>query len=151
VKHVVSVWLARTCSYLLVLVVVSLAGCAQADPTPTPEAEAEAEEILARTAFTERIENFFEYSPLKSGEASPFLIHLTDLEDGSPVAQAAVGLSVRTSSGEEVVSTRAAVGRVTGIYVAELVVPRSGNFEIEFHVRNDKLDETMVLSEFAVQ
>ena len=148
-KHVVSVWLARTCSHLLLLVVVSLAGCARAEPTP--EAEAEEEEILARTAFTERIENFFEYSPLKSGEASPFLIHLTDLEDGSPVAQAAVGLSVRTSSGEEVVSTRAAVGRVTGIYVAELVVPRSGTFEIEFHVRNDKLDETMVLSEFAVQ
>ena len=149
-KHLVSIWLARTRICLVLLLFVLGAGCARAEPAPEAEAEAE-EEILARTAFTDRIENFFEYSPLQSGQPSPFLIHLTDLEDGSPVVEADVDLSVRASNGEEVASTRAAVGRVTGIYVAELVVPRSGTFEIKFHVRNDKLDETMVLVGFAVQ
>ena len=88
---------------------------------------------------------------MRSGEPSPFLIHLTDLEDGSPVAQAEVELSVRASTGEEVVSVRAQIGRVTGIYVAELEVPLPGTYEIEFHVRNRKLDETMILAGFAVQ
>ena len=109
------------------------------------------EEILARTVFTDRIENFFEYSPLRSGEPSPFLIHLTDLQDGSPVAEAEVELSVRRSNGEEVVSTRAEIGRVTGIYVVELEVSLPGTYEIEFHVRNAILDETMLLAGFLVQ
>ena len=41
------------------------------------------EEALSRAEFTDRIENFFEYAPLKSGKTSQFLIHLTDLADGS--------------------------------------------------------------------
>jgi hypothetical protein len=32
-----------------------------------PQAEAEEEEAIARTEFTGRIENFFEYEPLKAG------------------------------------------------------------------------------------
>jgi hypothetical protein len=49
------------------------------------EEEAEA---IARTEFTDRIENFFEYEPLRAGKPSMFRIHLTDLADGSPVEQA---------------------------------------------------------------
>ena len=144
-----SVWLACVrFSTILLLLFGSVTGCAQTEPAPEAETN---EETLARTAFTDRIENFFEYSPLRSGEPSPFLIHLTDLEDGSPVAQAEVELSVRGSNGQEVVSARAQIGRVTGIYVAELEVPLPGTYEIEFHVRNAKLDETMILAGFAVQ
>ena len=144
-----SVWLSCVrFSTLLLLLFGSVTGCAEAEPAPEAETN---EETLARTAFTDRIENFFEYSPLRSGEPSPFLIHLTDLEDGSPVAQAEVELSVRGSNGQEVVSARAQIGRVTGIYVAELEVSLPGTYEIEFHVRNAKLDETMILAGFAVQ
>ncbi len=133
---------------VVLLLLGSAMGCAETEPVPESEAD---EETLARTEFTDRIENFFEYSPLKSAEPSLFLIHLTDLADGSPVAEAEVELSVRAANGEEVASTRAQVGRVTGIYVAELAVPRPGTYEIEFHVRNSKLDEMMVLAGFAVQ
>ena len=151
-KLFVSVWLACLRCSVVLLMLGSLTGCAETAPAPEAAAQAEAdEEILARTAFTDRIENFFEYSPLRSGEPSPFLIHLTDLQDGSPVAEAEVELSVRRSNGEEVVSTRAQVGRVTGIYVAELEVSLPGTYEIEFHVRNAILDETMLLAGFPVQ
>ena len=144
-----SVWLACVRFATVVLLLFgSVTGCGETEPAPEAEPN---EETLARTAFTDRIENFFEYSPLRSGEPSPFLIHLADLEDGSPVAQAEVELSVRASNGEEVGSARADIGRVTGIYVAELDVLLPGTYEIEFRVRNAKLDETMILAGFAVQ
>ncbi len=133
---------------VVLLLFGSVMSCTETEPVPEAEAD---QETLARTEFTDRIENFFEYSPLQSAEPSPFLIHLTDLDDGSPVAQAEVELSVRASNGEEVASTRAQVGRVTGIYVAELAVPRPGTYEIEFRVRNSDLYETMVVAGFAVQ
>ena len=147
------VWLACLSRFSVVLLLLSaVSGCAETAPAPEAADQAEAdEEVLARTAFTDRIENFFEYSPLRSGEPSSFLIHLTDLQDGSPVAEAEVELSVRRPNGEEVVSTRAQIGRVTGIYVAELEVSLPGTYEIEFHVRNAILDETMILAGFPVQ
>jgi hypothetical protein len=121
-------------------------------PTVVEELEPEEEsEVLARTAFTERIENFFEYDALKAGQSSQFLIHLTDLEDGTPVFQAQVELSVRSASGAEVAETTAQVGRVTGIYVADLLIPSPGTYSIEFSVGNDRLDEDMTLSGFNVE
>ena len=109
-------------------------------------------EVLARTAFTDRIENFFEYDPLRSGETSAFLIHLTDLVDGSPVSDAEVQLSVRApGAGDEVAGTTALVGRVTGIYVAELTAPTPGVYDIGFRVQNDRIDESMILSGFEVE
>lgn len=117
-----------------------------------PKAEAEAEEEAeSRTEFTERIENFFEYDPLKAGKPSQFLIHLTDLSDGTPVEKADVTLSVRPKGGVEVTQVKAKVGKVTGIYVAEVAIPSPGNYDIEFHVRNPKIDERMPLSDFKVE
>ena len=132
----------------LVLCAVILAGCTR----PVPVEEEIETEVLARTAFTDRIENFFEYDPLRSGETSAFLIHLSDLLDGSPVQDAEVQLSVRAQgSVNEVASTTALVGRVTGIYVAELAAPDPGIYDIDFRVRNDGIDESMTLSGFEVE
>jgi hypothetical protein len=108
------------------------------------------EEALSRTEFTERIENFFEYDPLKAGKASQFLIHLTDLTDGTPVEKADVTLVARTKTGTDVAEIKAKVGKVTGIYVAELALPSAGTYDIEFRVRNEKIDERMPLTEFEV-
>jgi hypothetical protein len=125
-------------------------GCSEAPSPPQPEAQEE--EILARTEFTERIENFFEYSPLRSGQSSQFLIHLTDMTDGAPVERAQVVLTVRVpDSGRAVLQTTAQIGRVTGIYVAEVTIPNSGGYDMEFHIKNSKLDERMLLSGFDVQ
>jgi hypothetical protein len=136
-------------SLLLVLMigVALIASCKSRQPT---QAEHE-EEALSRTEFTDRIENFFEYEPLKAGKPSQFLIHLTDLSDGSPVEKAEVTLITRTKSGSEVMQTRARVGKVTGIYVADVAIPFAGNYDIEFRIKNPKLDERLPLTDFKVE
>lgn len=126
---------------------VMFAACGR---SPAPEAEHE-EEAIARTEFTDRIENFFEYDPLKAGKQSQFLIHITDLSDGTPVEKADVTLITRTKSGSEVMQTKARIGKVTGIYVADLAIPTAGDYDIEFFVKNAKIEERMPLTDFKVE
>ena len=133
----------------LALLAIVLAGCGS-DKKAAAE-HGEEEEALSRTEFTDRIEHFFEYDPLKAGEASQFLIHLTDLSDGTPVEKADVTLNVRSKGGAEVGQVKAKVGKVTGIYVAEVTIPSAGEYDIEFHVRNPKLDERLRLTDFKVE
>lgn len=130
-----------------IMAVVVFGACGS---SPKPEAEHE-EEALARTEFTDRIENFFEYDPLKEGQPSQFLIHLTDLTDGTPVEKAEVILITRAKGGAEVMQTKARVGKVTGIYVADVAIPTKGEYDIEFHITNAKLDERMPLTDFKVE
>jgi YtkA-like len=132
----------------LLICACALGGCSRG---AKPRAEAEGEEALARTEFTERIENFFEYEPLKAGKPSQFLIHLTDLSDGSPVEKAEVKLTIRAKGGGAVGQTTAKVGKVTGIYVAEVNVAKAGDYDIEIHVKSSKLDERMPLTDFKVE
>lgn len=133
----------------LILTAVALAGCGS-DKKAGAE-HAEEEEAESRTEFTDRIENFFEYDPLKAGKTSQFLIHLTDLSDGTPVERADVTLNVRSKGGAEVGQVKAKVGKVTGIYVAEVSIPAAGDYDIEFRVKNEKLDERMSLTDFKVE
>jgi len=133
---------------LVVLVAFGAAACSNAEKASTVDDG----EALSRTEFTDRIENYFEYAPLKAGRSSQFLIHLTDLSDGSPVEQAEVTLSISVqSSHAHVTETKARVGKVTGIYVADVVIPNVGNYALEFHVKNEKLDERMPLTDFKVE
>ena len=122
-------------------------GCSRAQPV----ADEHEEEALSRTEFTERIENFFEHDPLKAGKPSQFLIHLTDLSDGTPVEKAEVTLITRAKDASEVMQTKARVGKVTGIYVADVSIPNRGDYDIEFHVKNTNLDERMPLKDFKVE
>jgi hypothetical protein len=46
---------------------------------------------------------------------------------------------------------KAKVGKVTGIYVAEVSIPAAGDYDIEFRVKNEKLDERMSLTDFKVE
>lgn len=134
---------------LLLMVLLGALGCSR-DAKPAAEVEAEGEAI-ARTEFTERIENFFEYEPLKKGKPSQFLIHLTDLTDGSPVEKAEVTLTIRAKANNTTISeVKARVGKVTGIYVADVSIPNPGEYDIEFHVKNNKLDERLPLADFKV-
>jgi len=134
---------------LLLVCLLIASGCSQ--PAAAPPAGAEPE-TLSRTEFTQKVENYFEYEPLHGGKPSPFRIHLTDLSDGSPVEQAEGTLTVRPKgSTETMTQTVSKVGKVTGIYVAELTIPRAGDYDIEFHIKNAKLDERMPLSDFKVE
>ena len=138
----------RSASILgLTLALLLSAGCGS---SPKQQAEHE-EEAIARTEFTDRIENFFEYDPLKAGQTSQFLIHLTDLTDGTPVEKAEVTLITRAKNGAELMQTKARVGKVTGIYVADVSIPSKGDYDIEFHVKNAKIDERMSLADFKVE
>ena len=66
--------------------------------------------------------------------------------------QAQVLLTVRRSSEEAKVSeTVAKIGKVTGIYVAEMTIPQAGQYDIEFHIKNAKLEERLPLSDFKVE
>jgi 5-hydroxyisourate hydrolase-like protein (transthyretin family) len=127
-----------------------IAGCSKPSaPRPVASAEPEA---LSRTEFTKRVENYFEYEPLRNGKASQVRIHLTDLSDGNPVEKAEVTLDVRPKgSADSVAHTTSKVGKVAGIYVAQLTVPKPGQYDIEFHIKNEKLDERMPLSDFKVE
>ncbi|MFN0107944.1 MAG: FixH family protein [Blastocatellia bacterium] len=139
----------RLAACLLSFIVLScLAGCGKQQ---TAQQESEEEEAIARTEFTNRIENFFEYEPLKASKASQFLIHLTDLNDGSPVEKAEVTLDIKPKGGGAMAQTKAKVGKVTGIYVAEVTIPKAGEYDIEFRVKAAKLDEQMPLKDFKVE
>lgn len=135
----------------LVAVACALALVACSTPSGPEQESAEAPEVLARTEFTDRIENFFEYDPFLAEEPSQFRIHLTDLSDGAPVSSAEVDLSVTIpGTSTEIASSRALVGRVTGIYVAEVVIPDPGTYDIRFDVRTAQIDESMSLAGFEV-
>ena len=133
----------------LLSMTILLTNCSKPETSPPAIVEAEA---LSLTEFTNRVENYFEYEPLRSGKASQVRIHLTDLSDGSPVEKAEVTLTARSMGVAAVAAeTTARVGKVTGIYVAELTLQQQGLYDIEFHIKNDKLDERMPLSNFKVE
>jgi hypothetical protein len=133
----------RSCAIAALLLTVACRREPAAGP-PQPEA-------LSRTEFTDRIENFFEYDPLRPGKPSTFLIHLTDLSDGAPVEKADVTLTIRPQSGRGATEVKAKVGRVAGIYVAEVTVPAPGRYTIDYQVRNARLDERMSLTDFSTE
>src|SRR5499426_3408261 len=138
-------------NWLLLILCLILLGCSSSNPTASPAPTAEPE-ALSRTEFTDRVENYFEYEPLHAGKPSQVRIHLTDLSDGSPVEKAEVSLTVRPKgSSDTVLRTTARVGKVTGIYVADLNIPSSGQYDVDFSIKNAKLDEHLPLSNFKVE
>lgn len=111
---------------------------------------AEGPDPIARTEFGSRVENFFEFDALKPGQPSQFLIHLTELETGRPIEKAALALVVRGPNGQPLQTVQARVGKVTGIYVAEVSLPKAGTYGIDFEVKSAQVNETMKLSGFEV-
>jgi len=137
---------AKQIAILLLLGAIAVSCSKPAAPAPVKEPEAQ-----SRTEFTGRVENYFEYEPLHSGRVSQVRIHLTDLSDGSPVEQAQVTLAIRPQGSAEPAFQTTRIGKVAGIYVAEVTPPKPGDYDIEFHIKNAKLDEYMPLSNFKVE
>ena len=138
---------AKQIAILLLLGAIAVSCSKPAAPAPVKGPEAQ-----SRTEFTGRVENYFEYEPLHSGRVSQVRIHLTDLSDGFPVQQAQVTLAMRPQgSAETAFQTTSRIGKVAGIYVAEVTPPKPGDYDIEFHIKNARLDEHMPLSNFKVE
>lgn len=136
-----------------------LSGCQKApgaNSTPQPgqtqqaEHAEEGEQTIARTEFTSKLLDFFEFTPLKPGQPSTFLIHLTELATGEPVSEADVKLKIKGPNGKELETVQAKVGRVHGIYVAEVKIATAGTYGIDFVVKNDKVQDTVSLKGFEV-
>jgi uncharacterized protein involved in copper resistance len=106
---------------------------------------------LSRTDASARVENFFEYEPLKAGQPGQFLLHLTDTSKGGPVANATVTVTARSAAGAEVATATAKAGKKPGIYSAELAIPAAGSYDLEFHVKTDAIDERIASKGIAVQ
>src|SRR2546427_2656764 len=88
----------RVAASTLLSMSLLLTNCAKPEtPAPAPVEP----EALSRTEFTKRVENYFEYEPLRHAKPSPVRIHLTDLSDGSPVEKAEVSLTVRPKGSAE--------------------------------------------------
>ena len=109
------------------------------------------ERALSRTESSARIENFFEYEPLKAGRPGQFLLHLTDTTKGGPVANATVTVTARSAAGAEVATSTAGPSKRAGIYSAELTIPAAGNYDVEFHVKTDTIDERIASKGIAVE
>jgi len=120
------------------------AGCGREGEEALPSVEP-----LSRTEFTGVLENFFEYEPLQAGRASRFRIHLTDLAEGTPVAEADITLKLLSGS-KTIADARARPGSVAGVYLAELTPSAPGAVDLEFQVRTEALDETMRISGLSV-
>ena len=144
----IRLWMAA----VLLLSAMLIISCSKPEAAPAAAAEPE---VNSRTEFTDRIENYFEYEPFRSGKASQIRIHLTDLSDGSPVAQAQVTVAMYPKGSSwaagAIAQTISRIGKVAGIYVAEITPPKPGDYDIEFHIKNDRLDERLPLSNFKVE
>src|SRR6266567_951865 len=88
----------RIAASALLSMTILLMNCSKSEAPPPAQVEPEA---ISRTEFTNRVENYFEYEPLRSGKASQVRIHLTDLSDGSPVEKAEVQLIVKARGSAE--------------------------------------------------
>jgi len=114
---------------LLAALLVITAGCSSHDEKKHA-AEKGAVEAVQVTVWSDKSELFMEYEPLKPGKKGSFLIHLTRISDGKPVAEGPLKLVLRPSTGPAINLTVPAPVR-PGIYQAELTVPQAGRYTLE--------------------
>ena len=120
----------RIYGLLLGLLLAVASGCSDTAGSKKQDQGHAEDEMLQVTAWSEKSELFMEYEPLQPGKKGSFLIHLTRLADGKPVAEGALKLLLRPASGEPLAVTIPAPSR-PGIYQAELTAPPAGHYTLE--------------------
>ncbi|MGD9644042.1 MAG: efflux RND transporter periplasmic adaptor subunit [Elusimicrobiales bacterium] len=120
----------RIYGLLLGLLLAVASGCSDTAGSKKQDQGHAEDEMLQVTAWSEKSELFMEYEPLQPGKKDSFLIHLTRLADGKPVAEGALKLLLRPASGEPLTITIPAPSR-PGIYQAELTAPPAGHYTLE--------------------
>ncbi len=109
-------------------------------------------EVVSRTEYTLRVENFFQFQPLHAGKPSQFRIELKDVSDDSHIKGAQVTLTVRRVGTLQPVTTASTrPDKASGIYLTSLTIPAAGTYTIEFRIKNGKFDERMLVDFFEVE
>lgn len=93
------------------------------------------------TVWGEDYEIFAEVDRLGAGEKTTWVVHVTALEDFSPLAQGEVRVRIRTASNTAEVSS--GLPQRPGIFSLSLSLPARGEGELEFDVRGTARSEVV--------
>lgn len=110
---------------LMLLGILVIAGCGEHDDSHGDEEHIEeqthAEEMRQLLLYGKSTEWVIEYAPLVAGEASSWLIHLTDLESGKPLRSVDMAMHVTFQDGT--IQTLRPTAKRDGIYGASIKSP----------------------------
>jgi len=106
---------------------------------------------LSKTVFTEKLGAYLVYSPLKTGQPSDFALHLTDLDEGSPIAKAEVTLDMRSKINQAATTFKAQASETTGVYTSQVALPKAGEYYVEFQISHPKFSGRLTMTDFEVE
>jgi hypothetical protein len=148
-SHLRRSWLAVLSASVL-LVTSSFLACSRASSN-TLAVENAKDERLSKTVFTEKLGAYLVYSSLKAGQPSDFALHLTDLDEGTPVAKAEVTLNVRAKSNQAATTFKAQASETTGVYTSQVALPKAGEYYVEFQISHPKFSGRLTMTDFEVE
>jgi hypothetical protein len=128
----------------------SFSACSRASSNTLAVENAEGER-LSKTVFTEKLGAYLVYSPLKAGKPSDFALHLTDLDEGTPVAKAEVTLNVRSKSNQAATAYTAQASETIGVYTSQVAAPKAGEYYVEFQISHPKFSGRLTMTDFEVE
>jgi glutamate synthase domain-containing protein 1 len=106
---------------------------------------------LSKTVFTEKLGAYMVYSPFKAGKPSDFALHLTDLDEGTPVAKADVTRNLRSKSNHAATTFKAQASETTGVYAAQVAAPKVGEYYVELQISHPKFSGRLTMTDFEVE
>jgi YtkA-like protein len=108
-------------------------------------------ERLSKTVFTEKLGAYLTYSPLKPGQPSDFALHMTDLDEGTPVDKAEVTLNLRSKSNQAATAFKVQASETTGVYTSQVVLPKAGEYYAEIQISHPKFSGRLTMTDFDVE
>ncbi len=135
----------------LVLLAASIFSACSRASSNTLAVENAGAERLSKTVFTEKLGAYLVYSPLKTGQPSDFALHLTDLDEGTPVAKAEVTLNLRSKSNQAATTFKAQASETTGVYTSRVALPKAGEYYVEFQISHPKFSGRLTMTDFDVE
>ena len=127
---------------LLILIVLASAGLSciqQKSPKNASVDEHTGVDMHPITLFTDSTEFYVEFSPLREGQETEFLVHLTGLSHYKPYSTGSVRVSLEL--GGEKISASADQPEIPGIWHLELSPRKSGEGRIEFEFSSGDFSE----------
>jgi hypothetical protein len=135
---------------LALIMASSFSACSRASSNTLAVENAEGER-LSKTVFTEKLGAYLVYSPLKAGQPSEFALHLTDLDEGTPVAKAEVTLNMRSKNNQAATTFKAQASVTTGVYTSQVAAPKAGEYYVEFQISHPKFSGRLTMTDFEVE